>query len=335
MINVQSCVQVEDFTDQSQNVSRAVGAAEMKLIYKCIQHSICNVFSFIGGYIEGSKLQELLFGRVAKLPLVGVNSAHFNTNAAWPCSFPQSIHANNFGEKAVVSTVVAEDARVYPNAAQPCISPSFFTQTRITDGLEETQKALVSNCSLTQRLIPVDARDGWHSLHCQQIERAVPLNPDMAKKLQCTGDWTAITTDTWDRRTSANLALRQQFPILENAMQPVNNCRSADMHDWEGNQLSIGGDWNGPQQLVASGSFLLKERETSNAFGTIQESRIFSNTNLPVVANPYCAPPCDSAALRFHSDNTNDHAPPPHQTLLSKRKRKRFNKSNRKPGFQS
>lgn len=54
--------QVEDFTDQSQNVARAVGQAEMKQIYKCIDISLKHIFSFINGQI-GDNVKDLLFGQ--------------------------------------------------------------------------------------------------------------------------------------------------------------------------------------------------------------------------------------------------------------------------------
>ncbi|XP_073310330.1 protein HESO1-like isoform X2 [Primulina huaijiensis] len=58
-----ACISVEDFTDKSQNVARAVGQTEVKRIYKCIKISVLHVFSFLDGKIGGGELRELLFGR--------------------------------------------------------------------------------------------------------------------------------------------------------------------------------------------------------------------------------------------------------------------------------
>ncbi|XP_012837709.1 PREDICTED: uncharacterized protein LOC105958248 isoform X3 [Erythranthe guttata] len=55
-------ISVEDFTDQSQNVARAVGQAEVKKIYKCIDISIKYIMGFIDGQI-GVEVKELLFGQ--------------------------------------------------------------------------------------------------------------------------------------------------------------------------------------------------------------------------------------------------------------------------------
>ncbi|KAI8028993.1 Protein HESO1 [Camellia lanceoleosa] len=57
------CISVEDFTDRSQNVARAVGKKQVKKIYECIHLCMHYVFNFMNGKIEGTKLRELLFGR--------------------------------------------------------------------------------------------------------------------------------------------------------------------------------------------------------------------------------------------------------------------------------
>lgn len=57
-----ACISVEDFTDQSQNVARAVGQTEVKRINKCVEISLKHVFAFLDGKIPGRELRELLFG---------------------------------------------------------------------------------------------------------------------------------------------------------------------------------------------------------------------------------------------------------------------------------
>ncbi|KAL6992992.1 hypothetical protein U1Q18_011107 [Sarracenia purpurea var. burkii] len=57
------CISVEDFTDRSQNVARAVGKTEVTTIYKFIDLSIFNICAFMDGQIQGAKLREFLFGR--------------------------------------------------------------------------------------------------------------------------------------------------------------------------------------------------------------------------------------------------------------------------------
>lgn len=62
------CISVEDFTDRSQNVARAVKEAEIPNINKAIELSIIYIFDFMDGLIEESKLRRLLFGCDAMIP---------------------------------------------------------------------------------------------------------------------------------------------------------------------------------------------------------------------------------------------------------------------------
>ncbi|EOX92739.1 U6 snRNA-specific terminal uridylyltransferase 1, putative [Theobroma cacao] len=53
---------VEDFTDQSQNVARAVGTEGFGKIRGCIRRSLFYLKAFSDGQMQGTKLKELLFG---------------------------------------------------------------------------------------------------------------------------------------------------------------------------------------------------------------------------------------------------------------------------------
>ncbi|KAI3725153.1 hypothetical protein L1987_64930 [Smallanthus sonchifolius] len=55
-------ISVEDFTDRTQNVARAVGKSEVEEIYKCIHHTIQGLSLFMNVKIEELKLKESLFG---------------------------------------------------------------------------------------------------------------------------------------------------------------------------------------------------------------------------------------------------------------------------------
>ncbi|KAL8209411.1 hypothetical protein R6Q57_006143 [Mikania cordata] len=57
---------VEDFTDRTQNVARAVGKSEVEEIYNQIRHTIKNLFLFMNVKIKELKLKESLFG-IAKM----------------------------------------------------------------------------------------------------------------------------------------------------------------------------------------------------------------------------------------------------------------------------
>ncbi|GAU19537.1 hypothetical protein TSUD_303500 [Trifolium subterraneum] len=53
---------VEDFTDRSQNVARAVRAEGFEMIYKCIHNSIDYLSRYLNGEIQGIELMGHLFG---------------------------------------------------------------------------------------------------------------------------------------------------------------------------------------------------------------------------------------------------------------------------------
>ncbi|GAA0148534.1 nucleotidyltransferase [Lithospermum erythrorhizon] len=71
-----TCISVEDITDRSQNVSRAVGVSEVKIIYKCIQLSLRHLSAFMDGQIEVSRLMELLFGSNEEATGAGTGIPH-------------------------------------------------------------------------------------------------------------------------------------------------------------------------------------------------------------------------------------------------------------------
>ncbi|OMP01163.1 hypothetical protein COLO4_12124 [Corchorus olitorius] len=56
-------INVEDFTDQYENVSRAVGREGFEKIYGCIRRSLHYLEAFSNGQMQISKLKELLFDR--------------------------------------------------------------------------------------------------------------------------------------------------------------------------------------------------------------------------------------------------------------------------------
>ncbi|KAG5594918.1 hypothetical protein H5410_036150, partial [Solanum commersonii] len=56
-------VQVENFTDRSQNIARVVGKEEVKHIYKCIQCTSEFIYAFMDGLVEIPTLKFQLFGR--------------------------------------------------------------------------------------------------------------------------------------------------------------------------------------------------------------------------------------------------------------------------------
>ncbi|KAL3623980.1 hypothetical protein CASFOL_032796 [Castilleja foliolosa] len=83
-------ISVEDFTDPSQNVARAVGQAEVKQIYKCINISIQHIFSFMDRKI-GAEVKDLLFGKYVIHPTPSFTrgyASNLHPTMVLPCYIP-------------------------------------------------------------------------------------------------------------------------------------------------------------------------------------------------------------------------------------------------------
>ncbi|XP_019168479.1 PREDICTED: protein HESO1-like [Ipomoea nil] len=79
--NKVGCIKVEDFTDRSQNVARAVGESEMKRINECVNLSIERISDFLSCRMEGYALREFLFGKDVAISVSGV-TVNCNANVA-------------------------------------------------------------------------------------------------------------------------------------------------------------------------------------------------------------------------------------------------------------
>ncbi|KAE9604196.1 putative polynucleotide adenylyltransferase [Lupinus albus] len=71
-------ISIEDFTDRSENVARAVGTEEQKMIYTCIHNSLNQIKAFLNGQMPGIKLMGLLFGKhtVSTLGIGSTSNMH-------------------------------------------------------------------------------------------------------------------------------------------------------------------------------------------------------------------------------------------------------------------
>ncbi|KAK7350779.1 hypothetical protein VNO77_09722 [Canavalia gladiata] len=69
-------ISVEDFTDRSQNVARAVGGKRVTTIYNCINKSLASLEQFLNGKRRrGNKLMDVLFGtHTVPTPVDGITS---------------------------------------------------------------------------------------------------------------------------------------------------------------------------------------------------------------------------------------------------------------------
>ncbi|KAG6658694.1 protein HESO1-like isoform X1 [Carya illinoinensis] len=78
-------ISVEDFSERSQNVARAVGGQEVKKIYERVQYSLGCLLTFLGGRLQQPTLRDILFGdAVSTLPDVCTRNPMDGENTASP-----------------------------------------------------------------------------------------------------------------------------------------------------------------------------------------------------------------------------------------------------------
>ncbi|CAL0305253.1 unnamed protein product [Lupinus luteus] len=73
-------ISIEDFTNRSENVARAVGIEEQKMIYTCIHNSLNQIKAFLNGQMQGIKLMGLLFGKHSVSTLSIGSTSNINEN---------------------------------------------------------------------------------------------------------------------------------------------------------------------------------------------------------------------------------------------------------------
>ncbi|CAK9188097.1 unnamed protein product, partial [Ilex paraguariensis] len=212
------CISVEDFTDRSQNVARAVGKEEVKKIYKCIKLSMSYVFAFMDGQVQGSRLREVLFGKGAITTTLGTPTTNFVKNETQPCS------------------------------------ESVQTKRRLTtEGWGGTQQTLPSDPILTKRMRSMRSwggqpRDGWGGAPRDGwggAQEDMPFGPILTKMPQATEGWGGAPTDSWAGAPIYGWGGRQQ-PI---ALGPIQTRQIQSTVGWSGAQQAFSLDPIQPEQM--------------------------------------------------------------------------------------
>ncbi|KAL0422067.1 UNVERIFIED_CONTAM: Terminal uridylyltransferase 4 [Sesamum latifolium] len=168
-------ISVEDFTDESQNVARAVGLAEVKQIYKCIDISISQIFSFMDGQI-GIELRDLMFG-----------------------------------QDGIPTRIPRGTPHSHPIAALPCI-PS---QANRTEGLvsgKRRKQAMCLDSALPYRITPVEGRTGKQSGSQEQVQQAILLDSVSTKKMRTAEGWRGMPSGSQEAaHVEGRVATQQPF----------------------------------------------------------------------------------------------------------------------------
>ncbi|XP_022865478.1 uncharacterized protein LOC111385330 isoform X3 [Olea europaea var. sylvestris] len=160
-----ACISVEDFSDPSQNVARAVGQAQIKQIYECINLSTRYVLSFMDGQIGEVQLKEFLFGHdgITTLCRTGTSNSH---------------------QIASLRSIPSQSNQRKRN--------------RNGEGEEARKQALPLDPIPTKRIASMHGWAGMPSGSWRQVERAMPFETGWTKKIQSTEGWREMPDDGWE-----------------------------------------------------------------------------------------------------------------------------------------
>lgn len=163
--------QIEDFTDRSQNVSRAVGETQIPKIMKCIELSIFYLFEFMNGSVQEPKLRKFLFGPDAneekpELPLVQPPRAQLLDGRR---EVQHSISSNHTSKQAHTAVRLGEKRWQRTNS----------------DTMGDAQQDTLSNPTLNKRMRT--AGGGWGEM------------PSESWRATSNGSWGGTTWGQWGR----------------------------------------------------------------------------------------------------------------------------------------
>lgn len=216
---------MEDFTDQSQNVARAVGQDEVKVIYKCIELSLQHIFSFIDGQI-GVNVKELLFGRdgISTSIPKGIPNLHENAGLPWVPShaFQPSVP----GDSVLTSEIIPVES-----------CPGTELGSR-----EQVQQAVLPESSVTKRMRTAEgsrAMSGgsWDSAPVEG--QFVGQHVDSTQQQHARG-WDNLHAGDWERTPHA-------------AAEGWALTRQSRAGGWEGTEQPGSSSWRGIEQPSSSG----------------------------------------------------------------------------------
>ncbi|KAK4341576.1 hypothetical protein RND71_040077 [Anisodus tanguticus] len=182
------CISVEDFTDRSQNVARAVGKGEVKRIYKCIQRTNENISAFMDGLIEVPALKYHLFGHAAP--------------------FQEGSQTGNIKEDGNITTLPCreiknkEDLSKEGQKGSQLITPSEPIATKrkwSTEGWEGSTSASWGQAN--EDSVPSDSHrtkrkwstEGWE----RSKEDGVALDSPWTKRKWSTEGWGKVSSANW------------------------------------------------------------------------------------------------------------------------------------------
>nr|XP_016454954.1 PREDICTED: protein HESO1-like isoform X3 [Nicotiana tabacum] len=213
---------VEDFTDQSQNVARAVGKGEVKQIYKCIQRTSEYISAYMDGLVELPALRYQLFRHAATPFQVDSQTSNIEENGnsiALPCrdimnKEDQSTEGQKESQGAIPSEPITTKRKWSSEGWEGLASEPITTKKKwSTEGWE----GLASEPITTKRKW---STEGWKEL---------PSEPITAKKKWSSEGWEGLASEsiTTKRKWST-----EGWEGL--ASKPITTKRKWSTEGWEG-----------------------------------------------------------------------------------------------------
>ncbi|KAI3445374.1 hypothetical protein Pfo_002039 [Paulownia fortunei] len=229
-----ACISVEDFTDRSENVARAVGQAEVKQIYKCIDISIRYIFSFMDGQI-GVKLKELLFG-----------------------------------QDGVTTPIPRGTSNLHPIAALPSISQANQTRRVVTG--KRRKQAMRPDSALMSRISPVEGCPGTESGSHEQVEQAMLLESASAKKMRTAEGWRGMPNGSRGAaHVGGRVGTQHAMPFDPmKRQQTVGGWAGTHAGGWGGTQQPSVGGW-GVTQQPSVGGWGVTQQPSFGGWGVTQQ----------------------------------------------------------------
>nr|XP_016454957.1 PREDICTED: protein HESO1-like isoform X6 [Nicotiana tabacum] len=215
-------IKVEDFTDQSQNVARAVGKGEVKQIYKCIQRTSEYISAYMDGLVELPALRYQLFRHAATPFQVDSQTSNIEENGnsiALPCrdimnKEDQSTEGQKESQGAIPSEPITTKRKWSSEGWEGLASEPITTKKKwSTEGWE----GLASEPITTKRKW---STEGWKEL---------PSEPITAKKKWSSEGWEGLASEsiTTKRKWST-----EGWEGL--ASKPITTKRKWSTEGWEG-----------------------------------------------------------------------------------------------------
>ncbi|XP_042053954.1 protein HESO1-like [Salvia splendens] len=217
------CISVEDFTDISQNVARAVGPGEVKQIYNCIEISIQHLTSFMGGQI-GLQLKDLLFGVDGIPSSIPRVIANFNMTAQFP-------HVQSHGKRKVTGKREKKSMRLLNKN-------STAHMIRQSGKGKQVEQAVLVETSLAKRM---RTDEGWTAA------RGTPTNSQQWEVTRAGAGWEQAAAG-YEARGSGGWGVSEQ-----NRWGGWGRGNQQQQSSWGWGAVQQGGGWGEGNQQSSGG----------------------------------------------------------------------------------